>query len=99
MNERALAIFEAAYGADRLEVARTLDNLGKVFAKLGDLPEARCRHERALAIFEAAYEADHPDTAVALSNLGGVLRELGELARAQACEQRARTMRQKFGQN
>ena len=88
-GERAVAIFEAAYGSDHAEVARPLANLGIVVRQLGKLEAARAALERALAIFEAAYGPDHPQVAVTLTNLGIVLRELGELDAAQAVQERA----------
>jgi tetratricopeptide (TPR) repeat protein len=97
--ERALAIFEAAYGSDRPEVAQALDNLGVVLRELGELPQARAHHKRALAIFEATYGPDHPDIATTLDNLGAVLRALGEPSKAQTYQQRAQTIKQKFGRS
>ncbi|MFN2503002.1 MAG: tetratricopeptide repeat protein [Acidimicrobiales bacterium] len=60
--ERALRIFEAAYGPDHPEVARTLDNLGIVLQETGDFGGAREHQERALRIEEAAYGPDRPHT-------------------------------------
>jgi tetratricopeptide (TPR) repeat protein len=88
-GEQALAIFEAAYGPDQPEVARSLGNLGNVLQQLGELDAARAAQERALAVFEAAYGPDHPDVARALTNLGNVLQRLGELDAARAALERA----------
>ena len=52
--ERALAIEEAAYGEDHVNVALTLGNLGLAYADLGDVARAKELYERALAIKEAA---------------------------------------------
>jgi tetratricopeptide (TPR) repeat protein len=87
--ERALKIFEAAYGPDHLHVATTLSNLCMVLSKLGELREARARLERVLAIRGAAQGPDHPDVAAALLVLGGVLTELGELPQARVSLERA----------
>jgi tetratricopeptide (TPR) repeat protein len=76
--ERALAIFEAAYGPDHPEVARTLTNLGLVQQQLGELAAARATQERALAIKEAAYGPDHPDVAATLGHLGLVQQQLDD---------------------
>jgi len=54
--ERALKIFEAAYGPDRPEVARPVMNLGTVLQYLGDFEGAKKCHARALKIFEDAYD-------------------------------------------
>jgi tetratricopeptide (TPR) repeat protein len=48
--ERALSIQEAAYGADHVNVAHTLGNLGKAYADLGDAARAKEVRERAKAI-------------------------------------------------
>jgi tetratricopeptide (TPR) repeat protein len=88
-GERALAIFEVAYGPDHPEIARTLGNLGIVLEQLGELGVARAALERVLAIFEAAYGPDHPSIALTLTNLGNVLRRLGELDAARAAQERA----------
>jgi Tfp pilus assembly protein PilF len=87
--QRALAIFEAAYGPDHPQVAATLTNLGIVQRELGELADARATFQRALAIFEAAYGPDHPRVASTLGNLGIVQQQLGELAGARAALQRA----------
>ncbi len=87
--ERALDIFEDAYGPDHPEVAGTLGNLGTVFRDLGDPDGARDHLERALGIFEATYGPDHPDVARTLTNLGLTLRDVGETHTARDCLQRA----------
>jgi tetratricopeptide (TPR) repeat protein len=91
-GERALAIFEAAYGPDHPEVARALTNLGIVLRHLGQLGAARAAQERVLAIFEAAYGPDDPQVARTLGNLGIVLRQLGQLDAARAAQERALTI-------
>jgi tetratricopeptide (TPR) repeat protein len=53
LQERALAIDEAAYGPDHPTVARDLNNLAQILQDLGLLGEARPLQERALAIDEA----------------------------------------------
>jgi tetratricopeptide (TPR) repeat protein len=87
--ERALAIFEAAYGPDHPDVATIVGSLGIVLGELGELPLARAQLERALAIREEFQGPDHPQVATTLSNLGNVLRELGELPEARAHNERA----------
>jgi tetratricopeptide (TPR) repeat protein len=87
--QQALAIEEAALGANHPQVAVTLDNLGIVLRQLGELTEARAPLERALAIKEVAYGPDHPQVARTLDNLGNVLRDLGELSQARTHHERA----------
>jgi tetratricopeptide (TPR) repeat protein len=76
--ERALAIAQAAYGPDHLNVARILGNLGMVQRELGELSEARATFERALAIFEAAYGPDDPDLARTLDNLDNIKEQMDD---------------------
>jgi tetratricopeptide (TPR) repeat protein len=57
LQERALAIDEAAYGPDHPEVATDLNNLAQILQDLGDLAGARPLQERALAIDEAVRSA------------------------------------------
>ncbi|MCG8095038.1 MAG: tetratricopeptide repeat protein, partial [Candidatus Thiodiazotropha endolucinida] len=90
--ERALAIFEAAFGPDHPNVARSVNNLGLVLQDLGDLAGARAALDRALAIDETAFGPDHPNVATDVNNLGLVLKELGDLAGARAAYERALTI-------
>jgi tetratricopeptide (TPR) repeat protein len=76
--ERALAIGEAAHGANHPDVAAFRNNLGRVLQDLGDLEGARMQLERALAISEAALGPDHPTAATMRANLGNMLQALQE---------------------
>ncbi|MGC5016938.1 tetratricopeptide repeat protein, partial [Streptosporangium sp. DT93] len=60
LEQRALAITEAAYGPDHPSVAIRLGNLASSFRDLGWPGEAVPLEQRALAITEAAYGPDHP---------------------------------------
>jgi len=57
LQERALAIDEAAYDPDHPTVARDLNNLATILQDLGDLAGARPLQERALAIKKASRSA------------------------------------------
>ena len=50
MSSARLADQEAAYGADHVNVTRTLSNLGTAYRKLGDVARAKELRERAKAI-------------------------------------------------
>ncbi|MFF8534900.1 tetratricopeptide repeat protein, partial [Streptomyces sp. NPDC015532] len=69
LEERALAITEAALGPDHPSTAGRLGNLASMLSDLGRYTEALPLKERALAITEAALGPDHPDTALRLNNL------------------------------
>jgi len=88
--ERALAIDEAAYGPDHLQVTKDLVNLGLVQRDLRELREARASFERALAIFQAAaYDPDDSAIGWALFNLGAVQLRLRKPRAGLASIQRA----------
>lgn len=76
--ERALAIAEAAMGAEHPTVAIYINNLGRVLHDLGDLAGAKANFERAIAITEASLGPDHPNVAIFRRNLDLVVNELGE---------------------
>jgi hypothetical protein len=82
--ERALAIQEAHYGADHVEVAATLGNLGNAYGALGDAAKQKALLERALVIQEADYGADHVKVAVTKFNLGKATGSLDMVSEAHA---------------
>ena len=89
LQERVLAIAEAAYGPEHPVVGSILNNLALMLRDLGDLAGARPLLERTLAIAEAAHGPDHPDLGKNLNNLALVLQDLGDLAGARPLLERA----------
>jgi len=89
LAERALAIREKVLGPEHPETATSLNNLGILLKKQGDLAGARSLYERALAATEKALGPDHPDTANSLNNLANLLQEQGDLAGARPLLERA----------
>jgi tetratricopeptide (TPR) repeat protein len=87
--ERALGIYEAAFGPDHPDVAICVSNLAEVLRNLGNLAKARQCFECALRIDEAAFGPDHPNVARDVNNLGFVLQALGNLSEARQCFERA----------
>jgi tetratricopeptide (TPR) repeat protein len=87
--DRALRIFEAAYGPDHPLVASTLVNLGNARRGLGECALAVEVYDRALRIFEAAYGPDQPQVAATLGNLGVAHQALGDPALAVELHDRA----------
>jgi tetratricopeptide (TPR) repeat protein len=77
VGEEALRLGRETLGETNPELARRVDNVGKVLQDLGRLGEASARQEEALAIRRSALPAGHPDIATSLNNLGGVLHALG----------------------
>lgn len=68
--EIALAIKEAYYGKNHTELAMTLNNLGLVYAKLGQYQKAIVLYQKALSIKQQFFGDLHPDIALFLFNLG-----------------------------
>jgi tetratricopeptide (TPR) repeat protein/tRNA A-37 threonylcarbamoyl transferase component Bud32 len=76
-HTRAVELAEGVHGAESVEVAMGLNNLGNVMFKRGD-PEGAARHyARALEIREQALGPMHPQVGASLSNLGSMERLLG----------------------
>jgi hypothetical protein len=70
---RALAIDEAAYGADHPRVAIRLNNLAQLLQAANRLAEAEPLMRRALVILKASLCPDHPSTQTVRGNLGTLL--------------------------
>lgn len=74
---------------DTVAHAIVLDNLGAVYAHLGELGQAEAHHQRALRIFSRARGAFDGDLATTLGNLSGVYMIRRDLERAEAFRLRA----------
>ncbi|HMZ82519.1 MAG TPA: tetratricopeptide repeat protein, partial [Acidobacteriota bacterium] len=98
LSQRALAIYEKAYGPDHPTVALLLDSLSSLYSTKGDYSRAKSLYERALAIKEKAIGPDHPDVIHTLRNLAVVLMNQGDFGKAERLFQRAITIQEKaFG--
>ncbi len=93
--EQALALREAALGAEHLEVAMALNSIGALFLAHGDVAEAKAAYQRSLAIRERAFGPEHPEVARSLNNLGLVAQQEGDLSQARSLLERALAMREK----
>lgn len=76
LYSRSLATFEEIYGADHLEVAATLTNLGAHWALRGNYELAVTLLERAFAIRKRRLKSGHPDLDRTLNNLAVVRQKL-----------------------
>jgi hypothetical protein len=56
-------------GAEHLDTAASLNNLGGLLQTVGDLAGARPLYERALAICERVLGPDHPSSRIVRENL------------------------------
>ena len=86
---RALAIDEASYGPDHLNVAIRLNNLAALLQDTNRLGEAEPLMRRALVIDEASYGPDHPNVAIDLNNLASLLWATNRLGEAEPLMRRA----------
>jgi CHAT domain-containing protein/Tfp pilus assembly protein PilF len=91
----ALALREAALGADHLDVAQSLDGLAVLLRRTGDYAAALPAQRRALAIREKALGPDNPLVAATLNNLARLLREMGDYPGARTAYDRALAIRER----
>jgi len=61
----------------------SLNNLGLIVKRRGNLDEAEACYRESLEITRAAAGEDSPEIAVTLMNLGGIYRDKGEFAKAE----------------
>ena len=100
MLERELMIREEYNGKDHFAVACVLNNLGRIFAYLGDPARQKELLKRALHIMERHFGEDHYLVAEELANLGSAYRNLGDYAAAKDVLERALNIQVKhFGQD
>eukprot|EP01047_Picozoa_sp_COSAG01_P038832 COSAG01_NODE_3171_length_6469_cov_9.978022_4_plen_817_part_00 len=95
LYERALAIFEKAYGPNHTSVAATLHNMAVVRNVLGERQAALELYARALAIQEKAYGPNHTSVAETLNSMAIVRNALGERQAALELYARALAIREK----
>ncbi len=68
-TEQSLEIKEKAFGTDHPDVAKSLNNLARLYRTQGKYDEAEQLFKRSLAIREKVLPTDHPDIAEALNGL------------------------------
>lgn len=86
---RALAIDQAAFGAEHPRVATDLANLASLLKETNRLPEAEPLVRRALEIDEASLGKKHPRVAIDLNLLGLLLKYTNRMAEAEPLMRRA----------
>jgi tetratricopeptide (TPR) repeat protein len=70
-------------GADRIEEAETLSNLGRLYYHLADLKDAQSVTTRAIALYRAALKGDTVPVGTNLIHLSRILREIGNFTEAE----------------
>ena len=93
--EKALASGNASAHPERVDLARTVHDLGVVLADKGDYAAAAPRLEQALAMRRTLLGNEHADVAVTLSELGRVYQDLGLNQRAEPLLREALRIRRK----
>src|SRR4051794_35361019 len=69
LAREALTLREKALGPEHLDVAASLNTLGRLYDNQGRYAETEPLYRRSLAIRERALGPDHPDLARSLNNL------------------------------
>ena len=93
--KRALEIREKSLGADHIDVARSLTDLGGFYKTLTRHVEAEQMLKRALAIREKAHGEDNADVAQTVNDLADIYFTLGRYAQAEALFKRGLAIREK----
>jgi CHAT domain-containing protein/Flp pilus assembly protein TadD len=94
LQQRLLAITEMALGPDHLDVARSLNNLARLYGHQGRYADAEALYKRGLAIREKALGPNHPDVATVLDNLAELYGAQGRYADAELLYKRALAIRE-----
>jgi tetratricopeptide (TPR) repeat protein len=90
---RAIALVEAAVGAEHIDIANLGDNLASLLLILHRSDEAQRVAERSLSLRERHYGSDSPMLAYSLNNLSAAHRNLGNYQRALDLASRAFLLR------
>ena len=89
LQRRALALAEAALGANDAEVAVQLDNIAGTMCALGQVAAAEPLQRRALEICQSDLEPDHPEIAIRMDNLGATMRGINRFDEAEQLHRQA----------
>lgn len=81
--EQGLSIRRSVFGADNMDVARSLYNLNRVYEKQGDLDRAEALARESLQINRRQTGAESIETAGSVCRLGVIKQEQGQLAEAE----------------
>jgi tetratricopeptide (TPR) repeat protein len=89
LYERALKGYEKAWGAEHTSTLDTVNNLGNLYADLGQHKQAEEMYKRALKGYEKAWGAEHTSTLDTVNNLGNLYAGLGQHEQAEEMYKRA----------
>jgi tetratricopeptide (TPR) repeat protein len=77
--ENSLEIYTQLPGPAHSDRAQTLNNLGAVLLKLGEVEQAKSFFEQAKDIWQKELGKDHPHSAIAITNLGSIYWKQGNI--------------------
>ena len=95
VSREALTTTEKALGPHHPVVAKSMNNLGAMLSKHGDVAEAERLFTGALDILEESLGKDNPGTASTLNNLAELYSDQGRYEEAEPLYMRARSIREK----
>jgi serine/threonine protein kinase/tetratricopeptide (TPR) repeat protein len=93
----ALALQEKTFGANSLDVAKSLNNVGTAYQGMGRLDESLASFHRAAEMMSSILGAEHPVVAITINNEGEVLNALHRYDEAQPLIGRAVEIWRKSG--
>jgi tetratricopeptide (TPR) repeat protein len=93
--KRLLAAMKRLLGPEDPGTATSLNNLARLYEKMGDYVRAEPLYQQALQIRKKVLGEEHPDTATSLDNLAGLYEAMGDYSRAEPLYQQALQIRKK----
>ena len=92
---RLIKMCEESYGNEHPNTASSYNNIGLVYANLGDYDKALKYYRQAMIIREKVLGKEHPDTASSYNNIGIVYSNLGDYDKALENHQHALDIKEK----
>ncbi|WP_287278778.1 MULTISPECIES: tetratricopeptide repeat protein [unclassified Okeania] len=93
LAEKALEIRKRALGDNHLDVARSLNDLGRLYQSQGKYKEAEPLYQKSLAIRKQKLGDNHPDVAISLNNLAVLYYQQGKYSEAEPLYQKSLDIR------
>ena len=99
-EEQFLAALKEAenFGPEDLRLARSLNELARLYHAEDKYAEAEPLYQRSLAIWEKTLGPEHPNVATSLENYAALLDKMGREEEASSMEARAQAIREKNAQ-
>jgi tetratricopeptide (TPR) repeat protein len=97
VGQRGLELAEKTFGPNHANVAKSLDNLARLYSSHRKYADAELLYKRSLAIREKALGPEHPDVARSLNDLAKVYRKTGRAEEASQLEERAQKIKSQSG--